>query len=183
MKNIVVLNGSPDNQGETNLRLNELSKRIAVSGDQYDQIDIRELDIHHCTGCWSCWNKTPGVCIFNDDMSDCYRKIMQADLVIMASPLIMGYPSAILKRFMDRLIPLVHPYIEWENGECHHMARYDHYPRMALILEKEADTDNDDINIVRDLFSRAARNLKTDLAFTYTTSDDLEDLYNEINNL
>ena len=183
MKNIVVVNGSPEKMGDINKKLNNLSENIMAAGDRYFQIELRDLDIHHCTGCWSCWNKTPGLCIFDDDMPDCYRKIVHADVLIMASPVIMGYPSAILKRFMDRMIPLVHPYIEWENGECHHMARYDHYPRMALYLEKGTDTDNDDINIIRDLFSRAARNLKTDLAFTYTTSDRLEDVCNEINNL
>jgi multimeric flavodoxin WrbA len=181
MKSIVVINGSPTDETDLNQKLEILSGRIHSETIEYNQIDIRKLEIHHCSGCWTCWNKTPGVCIFQDDMTECYRKIIHADLLMMASPLILGYPTAIMKRFMDRLIPLVHPYIEWENGECHHIARYDHYPRMALYLEKESSTDFDDINIVRDLFARAARNLKSELAFTFTTTEDMDEVCNEIN--
>ncbi|MBI9050322.1 MAG: flavodoxin family protein [Anaerolineaceae bacterium] len=183
MKNVVIINGSPSDKNGLNKKANQLHAELINNAITSTQIKLRELRIDHCTGCWSCWNKTPGECILQDDVANCLRQIIHADLLIFAAPLFMGYPSALTKRFMDRMIPLVHPYIEWDRGECHHWARYEKYPRLALLLEKENDTDKVDINIVRDLFSRAARNLKSDLAFTYTIDDDMKEVCNEINHL
>jgi len=68
---------------------------------------------------------------------------------------------------MDRLIPLLLPYIELvENKECHHIRRYDRqYPPIGLIIEKEDDTDSEDVEIVRDIFARVALDLKSSCLF------------------
>jgi hypothetical protein len=66
---------------------------------------------------------------------------------------------------MDRLIVLLHPYIEIVNGECHHRKRYEKYPNLGLILEKEPDTDDEDIKLVKDIFDRLAINFHSKLVF------------------
>jgi multimeric flavodoxin WrbA len=181
MKKMLILNGAPDEKFAMDARLAQLETALTGKAILVETITIRDLQLHHCTGCWSCWVKTPGVCIHTDDAVKVLRQVVEADVLLMASPLMMGYPSALLKRFMDRMIPLVHPYIEWEGGECHHLARYAHYPKMALYLEKEADTDEEDIRLTSDLFARAARNLKTSLVFTHILEDDLNEVCDEIN--
>ena len=45
-----------------------------------------------------------------------------------------SFISAKLKTVNDRSIPLVHPYIEIVNDECHHIKRYDEYPKLARIF-------------------------------------------------
>ena len=183
MNQVLILNGAPSGTYTLDNRVSQLLQALQQREISADQVVLRELSIRHCTGCWSCWVKTPGECIHRDDAADVLRRILQADLLLMASPLLMGYPSAVLKRFMDRMIPLVHPYIQWDRGECHHQARYAHYPQMGLYLEKESDTDADDMEIVCDLMSRAARNMKTSLLFTHTLEDNLDEVCDEINRL
>ena len=106
------------------------------------------MKINYCTGCWHCWVKTPGQCSSKDQSLDVCRTVINSDFTLWASPIIMGFPSALLKKVTDKLIPLVHPYIVLDQGEAHHLARYDHYPQFGLLLEKNGDTDDEDIEII-----------------------------------
>ncbi len=178
---IIILNGSPTEQALLEPSLQKLSRALEIHENSVKQVILRDLQVKHCLGCWTCWVKTPGECVHKDDVESVLRQIMKADLLILASPLILGYPSAVLKQFMDRMIPLVHPYIMLDHGECHHQARYRAYPKMGLLLDKETDTDAEDIEIVRDLFERVARNMKTTLQFTFTTDEDMQEVCDEIN--
>jgi multimeric flavodoxin WrbA len=119
---------------------------------------LDKMNLHYCTGCWSCWWKTPGRCAINDDAEEIFKSVINADFFIFASPLIAGFTSSALKKITDRLIVLLHPYIELKNGECHHRKRYNTYPDFGLILEKEADTDHEDMKIVNDIYDRIALN-------------------------
>jgi hypothetical protein len=64
-------------------------------------------------------------------------------------------------RSVERLIPLLHPYIEIEGGEMHHRKRYERYPDIALIVARGSDTDSEDLEITRNLWDRLARNFKS----------------------
>jgi len=179
--NILVINGAPARDTQLDSALVRLIHLLEASGHQVTAAQVCDLQIKHCLGCWGCWVKTPSQCVHQDDMEAILPLILKADLLIFASPLILGYPSAVLKQFMDRMIPLVHPYIVMDQGECHHLARYAAYPKMGLFLQKEADTDAEDMAIVHDLFSRVALNMKTTLQFTHTTDEDLQEVCHEIN--
>ena len=120
--------------------------------------NLAELDLKYCRGCWDCWWKTPGECTIKDDAGTIFRAVINADLVLFASPLRAGFTSSLLKKMTDRLIVLVHPYIELRNGECHHIKRYDRYPDMGVIVQKEGDTDDEDLGIVNDIYDRLAIN-------------------------
>ena len=78
------------------------------------------------------------------------RAAIDADLLLLASPMAMGFTTALLKRAADQMIPLLHPYFIVEGGEVRHRARYAHYPAMALLLGAGADTDAEDIEITTD---------------------------------
>jgi hypothetical protein len=88
----------------------------------------------------------------------------------------MGFPSALLKMALDKSIPLIHPYIVVHHGEAHHRPRYEHYPRLGLLLEPESDTDETDLEILANVFSRTALNMKSRLEFTLTTQTPVSDL-------
>lgn len=164
---ITIVNGNSlsQNTGFEDYMLN-LVKELEHE-HQVDCIHLSSLQIEDCVGCFGCWQKTPGKCIHKDDMEQIYVTYMRSDLVLLASPLIMGFPSVLLKRFHDRLIPLIHPYMELFNGEARHKARYSRYPNMGLLLAKETDTDEDDINIVTSIYQRIAINFHS--PFVYST--------------
>lgn len=143
---------------------------------------LQNLNIRHCNGCWDCWWKTPGICAIKDDMESIYSAVMQSDLLVFASPLMSGFTSSLLKKASDRLIPLIHPYVLLNQGECHHKKRYDKYPDFALILEREPDTDDEDIIIVKDIYRRFALNFHCSLKHTWLTHiNSPQDIAHDIN--
>jgi len=71
---------------------------------------------------------------------------------------------------------LIHPYLEIVQNEVHHLSRYDKYPLIGLILEKEKGTDEKDIEIISDIYMRDAINLKTSFCFTKFTDDSIEEV-------
>ena len=101
---------------------------------------------------------------------------MQSDFTLWAAPLEMGYPSALLKKMMDKSIPIIHPYITVDHNEAHHQPRYKHYPMLGLLMEKEVDTDAADLEIITNLFRRTALNMKSRLSFTAFTDRPVEEL-------
>ncbi|HUU28757.1 MAG TPA: NAD(P)H-dependent oxidoreductase [archaeon] len=181
MSKICFLNGSPGNKGfALDSYLRDLTGLLDLQGHEVTNLLLRDMDIKHCTGCWGCWVKTPGECVIKDDSPVVCRAVIQSDLALFASPVIMGFTSATLKRATDRLIPLVYPYFDLSHGEFHHLARYDRYPRFGLLLEKTEGTDNEDIEIISDIFTRMALDIKSALSFMRLTSCPPEEVADEI---
>ncbi|MBA7664260.1 hypothetical protein ES703_72317 [subsurface metagenome] len=181
---ITILNGNP-NAGNIKFDsyLKEFSDLLESSKHTVTILKLREMDIRYCIGCFGCWVKTPGECVVKDDSRDICRECINSDLVVFASPIIMGFTSALLKKAHDKLIPLIHPYYELVQNEVHHLARYDKYPLMGILLEKGKDTDEEDIKIISDIYRRDAINLKTSFCFTRLTDDSVEEVANEINRI
>jgi len=179
---ITILNGNPDGQ-DTAFEgyLARLEQALTAGQHHVILLNLREMDLRHCVGCFGCWVKTPGECITPDDGPQVCRAMISSDFTLWASPLRMGFPSALLKKTMDKSIPLIHPYFTVDHNEAHHRARYTHYPRLGLLLGKEADTDAEDIRIVTDIFSRTALNLKSRLYFSLHTGQPVEQVSGAIN--
>ncbi len=180
---ITILNGNPDaGNAVFDTYLERLSEALTTAGQQATTLTLQDMDIRYCTGCWGCWVKTPGECVARDDSADVCRAAISADFVLLASPVTMGFPSAVLKKTVEKLIPLVHPYGAVVQGEAHHKARYDRYPLLGLLLEKGPNTDRADVQIIADIFSRTALNFKSQLAFTELTSAPADEVAEAIAN-
>jgi hypothetical protein len=177
---ITILNGEPYPRSEFQKYVNQVAQRLAASGHTVTTLDLRELDLKGCSGCFGCWVKTPGECVKRDDSAQVRRAAINADLVVLASPVTMGFTSALLKRAFEQMIPLVHPYVLIEGGEMHHRARYASYPEFGLLLGAGSDCDAEDLEITTAMWRRAARNLKSRLVFTAVTDRSAEEVANEL---
>ncbi len=166
--NITVLNGSPE-LSPFDTFLSHLKDELNNRGHSVTQLDLRDLDLKYCIGCFGCWVKTPGECSSQDEFCESCRAVIQSDFTLWAAPLMMGFPSARLKMAMDKAIPLIHPYLGVYHGEAHHRPRYPQYPRLGLLIEPETDTDAVDLEILANIFSRTAINMKSRLEFALTT--------------
>jgi multimeric flavodoxin WrbA len=145
--------------------------------------NLSDMNLKFCTGCWSCWTKTPGVCSQNDGAEIIFKEVINSDMLIFASPIKAGFTSAELKKITDRLIVLIHPYIQIRNNECHHKKRYEKYPKIGLILEPGKDTDEEDIKIITDIYKRLALNFHSELKFVIKTdTTNSKQAAHEINN-
>lgn len=180
---VTLLNGIPNkNHMDFDRYLVELQNFLQHEEHPTQLLRLRDLEASYCTGCWSCWVKTPGKCVFEDDSHQVCRAVIQSDFVLFASPVLMGYLSAVLKKFIDKLIPLIHPYITVDQGEAHHLGRYapGQYPLGGLLLEKTHGTDDEDIAIITAIQERTMLNFKSRNAFTLLTDRPVQEVADAI---
>ena len=177
---IAILNGEPDPLSAFQVYLLEVAGRLVALGHAVTTLDLRNLNLQGCSGCWGCWVKTPGECLKRDDSAHVCRAAIGADLRLLASPVAMGFTTALLKRAADQMISLVHPYLVVEGGEMHHRARYAKYPSFALLLGAGGDCDAEDIEITTAIWKRTARNLKSSLVFTSVSTRTAEEAAHEL---
>jgi hypothetical protein len=163
---ITLLNGDPDRSSAFYECVHNVAGRLANLGHEVATLDLCELNLKGCSGCWGCWVKTPGECIKGDDSAKVCRSVINSDLLVLASPIIMGFTSALLKRAADQMIPLLHPYVTIQGGEMHHLPRYSSYPAFALLLGVGPDADAEDLEITRAMWTRTARNLMSHVVLT-----------------
>ena len=101
---VVAINGSPRGAASnTAVMTGSLLDGFASNGDSVADILLSEKDIHYCSGCYSCWSEKPGVCIHKDDMKEILAQILDANVLIIGSPLYFNNISGTLKVFFDRL--------------------------------------------------------------------------------
>ena len=177
---ITILNGEPDATAAFDAYVRDYAAGLTSNGHEVTRLDLRDLDLKGCTGCFGCWVKTPGECATKDNGADVCRSVIRSDLTVLASPMRMGFTTALLKRAAERLIPLLHPYIVIEGGEMHHQKRYGHYPLFGLLVSPGADTDAEDLEITEHLWSRMARDLKSSLAFATVATTPAKEAADEL---
>ena len=124
---ILLINGSPKGKKSNTYRLSQAFREgISENTDiAYEEICVRDKDIKPCSGCFSCWNKTPGKCIINDDMGEILEKILWADTVIWSFGLYYYNVPGKLKMLIDRQLPHVMPFMVKDSESGGHNSRYD----------------------------------------------------------
>ncbi|AEH60912.1 NADPH-dependent FMN reductase [Methanosalsum zhilinae DSM 4017] len=132
---ITIFNGSPrGRKSNSNVIAESLLEGAELAGAQTEQVFLIEKDIKQCLGCFSCWEKTPGSCILNDDMKELINLYLESDYVGMATPVYNMYMTGLLKNFTDRFLPLVTPHLQRkEDGSFYHEGRVKHFPRQFFI--------------------------------------------------
>jgi multimeric flavodoxin WrbA len=182
MRTITILNGiADDSYTEFEAALEQASK-VENPDRRLNVIRLRDLDIRYCTGCWDCWVKTPGVCAHHDDMPTILKEVIQSDLMVFLSPVSLGFVTALTKKACDRLIPLVHPYVEIHKKELHHKNRYKKYPKMGLILI-DPEKSLVDFENTRQIFYRLSINLKTDFTLSLHLNGSEKEAHDAFSNL
>ena len=109
---ILVLNGSPKKERSGSLKLaRSFLEGLTAHGDYETEIvHISALNIRPCLGCLTCWAREDATCVIKDDDIPALRKkIEDADIVLLAAPLIFfGLPGTV-KVMMVRLLGMVNP--------------------------------------------------------------------------
>jgi len=132
---VLALNSSPrtGSVSKTELMLNYLVQGMREAGAEVEVVELRKKTIKNCIGCFTCWTKTPGVCIHEDDMSrELYPKWSASDLVVYATPLYHFLMNASMKAFIERTLPLLEPFLIAREGKTFHPLRGEH-PKMVFL--------------------------------------------------
>jgi len=96
----IVFHGSPRIEGNTDILLSEAARAIREKGHDIRVFKLNYMNIKPCQDCGGC-EKT-GTCIINDDMSEIYDALREADRMILASPIFFFGLSAQSKAMIDR---------------------------------------------------------------------------------
>ena len=134
---VLALNSSArtGHESKTEMLLDALVKGMREAGAEVEVVNLRKKKINYCAGCFTCWTKTPGKCIHQDDMTgELLDKWVAADLCVYATPLFHYTVNAQMKTFIERTLPAIEPYmIVQEDGEVVHPHRYDSLPEAVIL--------------------------------------------------
>lgn len=97
---IVILQGSPNIDGSTALLADSFAKGAKESGHEVKRFDLDRMEIHPCTGCVACGYEGP--CVQKDENQLIQNTLLQADMLVLATPLYYYGMSAQMKTVVDR---------------------------------------------------------------------------------
>ncbi len=118
---------------KTEIMLDCLVEGMRDAGADVEIVNLRSKRIEYCIGCFTCWTKTPGVCIHKDDMTkEIYPDLLDCDLSVLATPLYHYTVNAQLKTFIERTLPIAQPFFVKQDGVTRHPLRLDP-PPVAVI--------------------------------------------------
>lgn len=103
MARIVVLNGSPRRGGNTSALVDAFREGAESAGNTVDVFFLQGMDIHGCRGCFGGGKDRDHPCVQTDGMDEIYPKYVDADVVVLASPLYYWNLSGQIRTAFDRL--------------------------------------------------------------------------------
>lgn len=104
---ICAIQGSPRGTGSRTRKLVRwVLDGAADAGAEVDLIDLADLRITPCIACDSC--SLDGACVFNDDFTAAYARMIEADALVFASPVYIDGVTGQMKVFIDRLADAIH---------------------------------------------------------------------------
>ena len=102
-KKVLILSGSPRKGGNSDILCDEFARGAKESGNEVLKIRVSEKKIGYCSACYYCV-QSGGVCAKKDDMAEILQKIIDADVIVLSSPVYFYSIDAQLKALIDRTV-------------------------------------------------------------------------------
>ena len=100
---VLLINGSPRQEGNTAIALKEISKQLSIEGIDSEIVWIGNKPIRGCIACGQCKTQGLGRCIFNDDSCNkISEKFEEANALVVGSPVYYGQPNGALLSIIQR---------------------------------------------------------------------------------
>ena len=114
-KKIIVLSGSPKKDGNTAHLVKWFTDGAREKEAQVEVIEMATLKfkILGCVACRSCQNEDRYGCVVDDEVSEVLQKVVEANVIVMATPLYFFAPSTQIKLIFDRMFSLY----KWNNED------------------------------------------------------------------
>ena len=112
MKNILIISASPRNSGNSETLCDEFMRGANEAGHNAEKVCLGKKNINYCIGCGVC-NSTHK-CFQDDDMSKILDSMVNADVIVLSTPVYFYTMDAQLKTLIDRCVPR---YTEISNKE------------------------------------------------------------------
>ena len=117
----IIINASPRKNWNTAQLLKEAQKGAESIGAETEYIDLFDYTFTGCRSCFACKRKDGerNKCFWKDDLTPIVSRILDADAVIIGSPIYFGQPTASFRALWERL---AFPVLSYDGGE---MSYYD----------------------------------------------------------
>jgi multimeric flavodoxin WrbA len=120
MKKVIILNASPRKNFNTAQMLKEAQKGAESVGAEVEYFNLYDYNFLGCRSCFACQRKgstTEGICAIKDEIRPILEKCINADAMIIGSPVYFSYPTGVFRSFTERLLFANHTYmVDRENG-------------------------------------------------------------------
>ena len=98
---VVGISGSSRKNGNTAIIIKTIFEELSKVGIETELIQLADIDIQPCRACFACKGKRN--CVFkNDGFSDVFNRMVDADGIILGSPVYSADVSSKMKAFLDR---------------------------------------------------------------------------------
>ena len=100
---VLLINGSPRQEGNTAIALKEIAKQLSIEAIDSEIVWIGNKPIRGCIACGQCKTQGLGRCIFNDDSCNkISEKFEEANALVVGSPVYYGQPNGALLSIIQR---------------------------------------------------------------------------------
>lgn len=102
-KKVLILSGSPRKYGNSDMLCEQFAKGASENGSPVEKIYVQDLKIGGCRACYACRNSH--VCVQKDDMESLLGKMIEADVIVLATPVYFYSMDGQMKTMIDRTLP------------------------------------------------------------------------------
>ncbi|MGN1419992.1 MAG: flavodoxin family protein [Eubacterium sp.] len=103
MKNVVIISASPRKNGNSDILCDRFAQGATESGNKVEKIFLASKSIGYCRGCGACNSRHK--CVQKDDMAEILDKMVEADIIVLATPVYFYSMDGQMKTFIDRTVP------------------------------------------------------------------------------
>ncbi|MBQ4599726.1 MAG: flavodoxin family protein [Clostridia bacterium] len=101
-KKVLILSGSPRKNGNSDILCDAFARGAMEAGHDVEKIRVAEKNIGYCRACYAC--RGTGECAIQDDMAEVMQKMIDCDVMVLASPVYFYSIDAQLKAVIDRSV-------------------------------------------------------------------------------
>ena len=113
----LVLMGSPRKNGNTAALLKPFCEELENGGAEVEIVWLYDKDIRPCVACRACQTDwTVFDCAQRDDVQEIFDKVLESDLLVLATPIYSWYCTPPMKVLLDRLVYGMNKFYGGEKG-------------------------------------------------------------------
>ncbi|MFV0519857.1 MAG: flavodoxin family protein [Lachnospirales bacterium] len=116
-KKVIIISASPRKNGNSDILCDKFMEGALASGNSVEKFFLNNKKVNYCVGCGYCFNNV-GQCSQKDDMVLLFEKLIDADVIVLATPIYFYTMNGQMKTFIDRLCPI---YTKLENKEFYYI--------------------------------------------------------------
>ncbi len=134
------------------------------AGAEVELVHLHGMDIGPCLGCLSCWLKTPGRCVQQDDAAGVLDRLARSDITVCATPLYFDGMNAAMKGLLDRSVSLLQPFFVLHDGHCRHDPLPGYRPGRVVLVSVSGFTELDNFDPLLVHIRAMCRNMRSEFA-------------------